>query len=420
MNAATVHIVGAGMAGLAAAVDLAENGVSCRVHEAAGQAGGRCRSFFDNALGRTIDNGNHLLLSGNGSVMRYLAQIGADDPLTGPDKAAFPFRDLRTGEAWTVRPDKGVVPWSIFCPHRRVPGTRAWDYLKGLRLAWAGADATVARCLGGGPLFDRFWEPLAVGVLNTPAATAAARLLWPVIKETFGRGAAACRPLMARQGLSQSFVDPALVRLAGKGAAVAFNRRLRAIDFADDRVAGLDFTDGRIDLVGDDLLILAVPAWGAPSLVPGLDAPEGAHAIVNAHFRLDAPWTGDPLIGLVGGTAQWVFVRGDVASVTVSAADALAEESADAIADRLWPEVRRALDLPEDATPPAHRVIKEKRATIAQTPAEIARRPAAETRWRNLILAGDWIDTGLPATIEGAVRSGQRAAALARAIVTKP
>ena len=111
----------------------------------------------------------------------------------------------------------------------------------------------------------------------------------------------------------------------------------------------------------------------------------------------------------MGGTCQWLFVRGDIASVTVSAADALADQPSAAIAGRFWADVTRALGL-GDAPLPPHRIVKEKRATFAQTPEEVARRPGTRTAWRNLCLAGDWTDTGLPATIEGAVRSGRAAA----------
>lgn len=413
MTGGRIHVIGAGVAGLAAAVRLAQGGRKVVLHDSAGHAGGRCRSYFDAHLDRRIDNGNHLMLSGNWAIRDYLETVGAADSLTGPEDASFPFRDLRTGEIWTVMPDAGRVPWSVLFGPGRVPGTCLREYLRVRHLACAGAEDTVADCLAGpGTLFEKFWEPLAVGVLNTPADMASARLLWPVVKETFGRGRAACRPLMARAGLSESFVDPALDYLAVKGAEVRFNNRLRGLDLGDGRLRALDFAGATVVLDPEDQAVLAVPAWAAADLVPGLNGPEGAHAIVNAHFRLPAPVpAAPPLVGLVGGTAQWVFLRGDVASVTVSAADDLAAEANEAIAMRLWPEVRAALGLANGPLPP-WRIVKEKRATISQTPAEDRRRPQAKTAWCNLVLAGDWTATGLPATIEGSIRSGFRAAEL--------
>ncbi|MGZ9033657.1 MAG: FAD-dependent oxidoreductase, partial [Rhodospirillales bacterium] len=194
----TIHVIGAGLSGLAAAVALVKAGHQVLVHEAAGHAGGRCRSYFDAALGRRIDNGNHLVLSGNTAIARYLADIGGTDGLSGPERAEFPFIDVVTGERWTVRPNAGPLPWWILAPSRRVPGTAPGDYLKALRIARVKPAATVAQCLNGnGQAFARFWEPLAVSVLNTEATTGAAALLWPVLRETFGRGEAACRPRMA-------------------------------------------------------------------------------------------------------------------------------------------------------------------------------------------------------------------------------
>ena len=110
------HIIGAGVAGLATAVTLARAGHAVTLHEASGQAGGRCRSYFDTRLDCAIDNGNHLLLTGNRSTLRYLADTGAADELVGPASACFPFLDLRTGRRWRLRPNAGRLPWWILDP----------------------------------------------------------------------------------------------------------------------------------------------------------------------------------------------------------------------------------------------------------------------------------------------------------------
>src|SRR5579863_3356602 len=132
-----VHVVGAGLAGLAASLQLAKAGADVVLHEAAPQAGGRCRSYFDEALGCRIDNGNHLVIAGNTAVMTYLREIDATGTVGGPPDARFDFLDLASGERWAVRPNPGRIPWWIFSADRRVPGTSAWDYLRGLRLALA-------------------------------------------------------------------------------------------------------------------------------------------------------------------------------------------------------------------------------------------------------------------------------------------
>ena len=123
MTSGTVHIVGAGLAGLSAAVKLAGSGREVVVHELARHAGGRCRSYFEPALGLNIDNGNHLLLSANRAALALLKTIGSEDKLVGPERAEFAFADLVSGESWTLRPNRGPIPWWIFASSRRAPGT---------------------------------------------------------------------------------------------------------------------------------------------------------------------------------------------------------------------------------------------------------------------------------------------------------
>ena len=409
MTGPRVHIIGAGVAGLSTAVNLAKAGRRVHLYEAAGHAGGRCRSFDDAALGCRIDNGNHLLLSGNRAALGYLKDIGAEDSLTGPETAEFPFLDLQTNERWSVTLDAGFLLRGLFSKAGRVPGSRPADYLLPFRLAWAGEKATVSECLGpDNALFRRFWEPIAVAVLNTSAEEGAASLLLPVIRETLGRGAAACRPLMAREGLSESFIDPALRFLRGEGFEIEMNQRLRALHMDGRRVTALDFGAKQVALGADDAVVLAVPPPAAASLVPGLETPNESRAIVNGHFRIEPEVREFSFLGLVGGISQWLFVRRGVASVTVSAANDLAEDDSESIAIRMWKEVALALDLGQRPLP-NHRIVKEKRATFAQTPEQLKRRRTAATDWRNLFLAGDWTDTGLPATIEGSIRSGRKA-----------
>ena len=409
MTGPRVHIIGAGVAGLSTAVNLAKAGRRVHLYEAAGHAGGRCRSFDDASLGCRIDNGNHLLLSGNRAALGYLKDIGAEDSLTGPETAEFPFLDLQTNERWSVTLDAGFLLRGLFSKAGRVPGSRPADYLLPFRLAWAGEKATVSECLGpDNALFRRFWEPIAVAVLNTSAEEGAASLLLPVIWETLGRGAAACRPLMAREGLSESFIDPALRFLRGEGFEIEMNQRLRALHMDGRRVTALDFGAKQVALGADDAVVLAVPPPAAASLVPGLETPNESRAIVNGHFRIEPEVREFSFLGLVGGISQWLFVRRGVASVTVSAANDLAEDDSESIAIRMWKEVALALDLGQRPLP-NHRIVKEKRATFAQTPEQLKRRRTAATDWRNLFLAGDWTDTGLPATIEGSIRSGRKA-----------
>ncbi|MCB2099679.1 MAG: hydroxysqualene dehydroxylase HpnE [Rhodobacterales bacterium] len=409
-----VHIIGAGLAGLSCGVRLAERGVPVTLYESAQHAGGRCRSFHDEAMGCRIDNGNHLMMSGNRATMDYLDLIGAQGTLAGPARAEFPFLDTVSGRRWTVRPNAGPIPWWILVHGRRVPRASVQSYLQGIRFLFAGKNHTVADCLDMHTiLFRRFWEPFVVAALNADPEEASARLMAPVVMETFARGEKACRPRLVREGLSESLIDPALDYIQRHGGLVQMGARLRGLNMDGDRIGALDIAgQDPVALGPGDAVVLAVPPAPAADLVPGLTVPRGNRAIVNAHFRLDGPPKEPTLMGIIGRTAQWIFQRGNVVSVTVSAADLLAEETNEEIANRIWPEVTRIIGLGQ-APLPAHRVVKEKRATFAQIPSEVQRRPGTVTNWSNLYLAGDWTDTGLPATIEGAIRSGAKAAGLA-------
>jgi len=208
-------------------------------------------------------------------------------------------------------------------------------------------------------------------------------------------------------------VTPALALLERRGAEIRWKQRLRALSFQDDRVKTLHFEHQDIAIGTADQVVLATPPAGTAELLPGHFPPPEHRAILNAHFRLPCPigLPGSlPLLGLVGGMAEWVFVRGDVLSVTVSAADVWMDQDAPVLMARLWTDVAQALGL--EFEPLCGRIVKERRATPAATPDWHRKRPASRTSFRNLLLAGDWTDTGLPATIEGAILSGHRAAAL--------
>jgi squalene-associated FAD-dependent desaturase len=412
-SAGCVHVVGAGLAGLAAAIALAEGGRFVILYEAAPHAGGRCRSYFDTELGCRIDNGNHLLLAGNQAALDYLDRIGARGSLEGPSEAVFPFVDAETGEHWMVRPNSGSLPWWVLSSKRRVPQTRARDYLAALKLRRADPSGTIAAVLDPRQnLFRRLWEPLAVAGLNTGAEQGSATLFWRMLAETLGRGGAACRPLLPRVGLSESFVEPALARLRAKGAEIRFGARLRALIFGSDRVSDLVFEAASTALDRPDSVILAVPAAIAARLVPGLIVPDRHSPIVNAHFRCALPAGSPFFVGVIGGAAEWIFRKRGVLSVTVSAADRFVERAAPELSDLFWHDVAVAYHLPSRPVPPV-RLVKERRATFLASPEQLQRRPQQMTAWRNLLLAGDYVDTGLPATIEGAIRSGFAAASLA-------
>ncbi|MBV9061306.1 MAG: FAD-dependent oxidoreductase [Alphaproteobacteria bacterium] len=412
MSSGTVYVIGAGLSGLSASIALMKSGARVVLIEGAGQAGGRCRSYRDPVLNQTIDNGNHLILSGNHATFNYLHAIGSADRLAGPEQARFPFMDVRTGARWTVAPNDGPIAWWVLSPKRRVPATSVGEYLAIAKLLAAPPDSRIDDVIGcRGNLWQRLLRPLLLAALNTEPEAASAGLAAAVLRETLVKGGRAYRPRLAVPHLGSTFIDPALECLKREGAEVRFGARLRHIAFAGARVTSLHFADGPITLSGSDRVVLATPAWVTADLLPDVHTPTAFRSIVNAHFT-SVPPPGAPLmLGLIGGTAEWVFAFADRISVTVSGADALVDREREDLAKTLWCDVAAAHTVSPELPP--WQVVKERRATFAATPEQGRRRAKAETRWANLFLAGDWTDTGLPATIEGAVRSGNRAAELA-------
>lgn len=404
-------MVGAGLAGLSAAMALVEQGWQVTVYEGARWAGGRCRSYRDPQLDTVIDNGNHLVLSGNAAVRRHLKRIGATAALTGPRDAAFPFVDLRSDLRWTLRPNAGRIPWWILSPRRRVPGTKPRDYLTLAALRQAARDQVIGDIVATrGKLWERLIAPLMVSALNTPAERASARLAGAIVGETLAKGGRACRPLVATPNLSAAFIDPALRWLEARGATIRFGARLKRVETRQARAEALYFSAERMALSPEDRVILAVQPWIAADLLPGLVVPTEHEAIVNAHFACAPPAGTPPITGVVGGTAEWAFAFPDRISTTTSAAGELCDMNREALARLLWKDVARVLQI--EGEMPRWQIVRERRATFSATPAQDRLRPGAATPLANLLLAGDWTQTGLPATIEGALRSGETAARL--------
>lgn len=414
MTSGTVHIVGAGLAGLSAAVALVGQRQKVVVHELARHAGGRCRSYFEPALGMTIDNGNHLLLSGNASALAFLDKVGGRHLLDEPRHAEFNFFDLAAKKGWVLRPNDGPVPWWIFSKDRRVPQTRALDYLRLGRILRATPCETVTEKIDPDTvLYKSLMEPVLLAALNCDPREGSAQLAAAVIRETLGRGGKACRPLFAANGLGPALVDPAVSFVEKNGGEVRFDHSLRSIDWRDARACALQFDDGRVELGRDDRVVLAVPAWVAKTLVPELRVPTKYRSIFNAHFAFPSPKNLPKITGVVNATTEWLFAFDERLSVTVSSADRFNEAEREPLARRIWAEIMTIAGI--DAALPRWQIVKERRATFAATPDENALRPRAQTHWKNLFLAGDWTATGLPATIEGAIRSGETAAKLAMA-----
>ncbi|MBY0336162.1 MAG: FAD-dependent oxidoreductase [Acetobacteraceae bacterium] len=404
----TIHVIGAGVAGLAAALALADAGRRVVVHEGSPVAGGRCRALPDGT-----DNGTHALIGANHAALAFLERIGARSGWVEPEPDGLPVLDLADGSARRV----SLSPAGWVRADRRPAGVSLRAVLALMRLALPGRDVPVETAMAAHPAFHRgFVDPLVVAALNTPSREASSRRLAQVLRRLGGRGAT--RLFVAERGLGPDLVQPALAALYQRGAEILFNDRLRRVQHEGGRVTRLLLHEGDIALGPEDSVVLAVPPWEAVRLLTHVEAPDLHAPIVNLHFER----TGEGpvrFVGMLGALCQWVLVRPSGVAVTVSAGDAEANEDVSTLAPRAWAEIRQAAQafhLPGNwpEAPPPCRAIKEKRATPRHIPGPIP--SPKRLHLANLALAGDWTFPGLPATIEASIASGQdAAAALARA-----
>ena len=396
------HIIGAGLAGLAAAHALILAGHAVILHEATPGAGGRARALPDGT-----DNGTHALIGCNTAALQFLDAIGARQHWVQPEPDGLPVYDVADGSARLV----ALSPAGWWNGARRPAGASWGGVCALMAMALPGKDRTIAEAMSAHPEFLRgFVDPLVIAALNTPSAEASTHRLGQVLRKLGAPGAA--RLFVAKRGLGPDLVEPALAVLAAAGTEYRPGSRLRAIQVRDGRATSLTFQESDVMLAEADRVVLALPPWEAQRMLPGVPAPDAFAPIVNLHFA-HAPGGQVRFLGLLGALCQWVLIRPGGVSITISAGDAEAEQDVAELAPRAWAEILRAVrafHLPGDwpEAPPPCRAIKERRATPRQRPGPIPtppRRPLA-----NLALAGDWTWPHLPATIEATILSGQAAA----------
>ncbi len=433
-------MIGGGLAGLAAATRLMDTGHQVTVLEAAKYGGGRSRSFHDPVLDREIDNGQHLMMGCYHETQSFLRTIGTEDD------AVYYQRNLAVK---MVKPGGVLVDFS--CPALPAPFHLAAG-LVGMRGVGIWAKATALRAglmlrnevvrpddsetcdawlqrMGQTPeLRSAFWEPLIWAVLNEDPLVASAAMLVAVLDRAFMSTRDASRLGVPRRPLSRLYVDHACEFLRRKGATLEFGAAVREIRMSAGRAVGVRLKDGRT--LDADNLISAIPPHALLAILPGhatqhwafVDVQRlGTSPIINLWALVDRPVFDGPFVGLVGSPLHWIFDRdqiepspkseGHLLSVTISGARSYVDDSPSALEGLFESELRRYFPRrPFELR--KFRVVKERRATISHAAGTYHRRPETKSPVPGLLLAGDWTRTGLPATIESAVKSGHDAAAV--------
>jgi len=427
--AADVIVIGGGFAGLSAATALAERGVRVLVLEARPSLGGRASAFTDPATGERVDNGQHLLIGGYRETFRFLRRLDVESDVHLQTDLTVDIID-RAGVASRLSCPAlpaplhllaGVMRWSALDWRDRVALLRMRDAKRGP----ADASLTVRQWLaelGQTPrLVELLWEPLAVAALNQSIDEASGAMFAAVLVGMFTTDRRDSALGLPRKPLDELYAEPARRHVERSGGEVRTGAQARVR--ADDGPGAVRVRD---ELLRAKVVICAT-AWHAlpavfedspAALLPVLDAAAATEAspIVTVNLWFDRPVSPGAFVGLPGRAMQWVFDKrvlfggaGSHLSLVSSGARALVgRENADLTALALE-ELRAALPAARDATPTRAVVVREKRATFSVAPGQPPR-PPTRTGVDGLLLAGDWIDTGLPATIESAVVSGHAAA----------
>ena len=432
-----VAVIGGGVAGLAAASALAEGGRRVLVLEARGELGGRATAFRDRETGELVDNGQHVMFGCYRETFRFLRRIGGEQNVRVQRSLEVPYLDTEGRRSvlrcpsWLPSPLHllgGVLAWDALSWSDRLRVLRvAGPILRARRPFRLQAEGTVADWLTlhgqRGRLREWLWEPLAVAALNQSPEEAAADPFVKVLAEMFGPRRTDASLVLPLTPLHEMYAQPARRYIESRGGEVRLNALAR-VRLDRGRIAGVEVRGEPLPVTR---VVAAVPWHALEALLVGDAAPMaapiasasamGSKPIVTVNLWYDRPVMEDTFVGLPGREMHWVFdkrrafgERASHLSLVASGADALVGADTPALVALAAREVAAAIPGARDAVLRRGTAVREKHATFSLAPGEPPR-PGVATPVDGLFLAGDWIDTGLPGTIESAAVAGHLAAA---------
>jgi len=414
-------VIGGGIAGLTSAVYLSKAGFNVEVIESSNKLGGRAYSFKDEKTGSVIDNGQHILMGCYKETLKFLRLINAEDNLIYQQKLSVPFLNNQS-ELFMLEATK------LFYPLNLLLGLLNYNLLKSedkfsliiffVKLAFTNKsnlkDITVEEWLlrknQSSNLIKSFWEIVCVGTLNASIKKASAQLFASILKKIFFRGNFSAAMLVPKYGLSETYCNPAEEYLSKNNARLYFSENVTEIIIEDKTVKKIITTKRTVE--DFDYVISAVPY---PALLKFYSNTQlekikfENSCIVSIHIWIKENTLTEKFYGLVDSPIHWIFNNDDHLTLVISNANYLVEKDKTEIYEMCVVELKKYTNISKDNIL-HYKIIKEKRATFIPVPEVLSKRPGLKTNINNLFLAGDWTDTGLPATLEGAVLSGKLAA----------
>ncbi len=404
-----VFIIGAGLAGLSASVHGIKKKFKINLFESSNLVGGRCRSFFEKKLNQEIDNGNHLVFSANENFYELCKIIGSVETI----KVLPPnlqFYDLKKNLNWNLDLRQINITKLLLGKVNLIPETNLLDYFSFLKFIYVPYKKTVSDIVGQSKLFPTLWDPITLGVMNTSSHSASARVLSNVLKKTVFRGEKYCQIYQPKINWNNTIIKPCMDFLINKGCNINLKNRLKKIDVTDNFVSKLYFNDQEIIIHKKDLVILAIPPSNFSKFFHGCKVPEDYNSIINIHYKMPKKINkefANEIVGLLNSYSQWLFIKKNYLSVTISNANYFNNIDSDEIANIIWKEICCYMKI--NSPIPDYQVVKEKKATVVQSPRNFELAKKLNHLPINLVISGDWTQSDLPSTIEGSILSGKRA-----------
>lgn len=411
---------------MAAACLLSETGCGVTLLEQKRFLGGRAYSFTDRQTGVEIDNGQHLFFGCFTYTLAFLKKIGALDELTVFERTVVPFKQ-RGKRLSSFGYHRLPFPFHLIfavLSLRHLSLRERFGLLRVGSFLYLSNDSAL-KALEGQTIREwliklnqsedsirYLWEVLAVAIMNEGIDRSSAFLFAAALKEVFTRGRRFSKMIIPRSGLSKLYVDHAVEFLRERNAEVQLGCRVRGIEVKGRRVTAVHTGDGR--RLTADVFVLAVPWFEVGRIVPELDPDLSSSPILSVHLWLDAEFVSshipDPFFSLIGTRIQWLFNKSlgngsGLVTLVVSDAANMVSMTNDQILDVAVDDLTGVLTGFDRKLIRHYQIIRERRATFSSVCGSEAKRCGAVTHLENLYLCGDWTDTGLPATVEGAAKS---------------